>query len=76
MDSVERVGAKCHLREFQDCYCAKKRKVSVAVTEAFEFTTEFFNQEAPADANLSAKLMLVKDVLAAAPVAEKKAKEQ
>lgn len=76
LEDVVRIGAKRRLRDFRDNHCAKKRKISGRVTEAFDFTTELADQEAHVDIVLSAELVSVKDVLAIAQVTPKDANEQ
>lgn len=76
MDDVERVGAKCHLRDSHDSCRAQMRKVPGTVADTFGFATKLFSQKAFADASPSTKLVSVKDTLATAPVETKKAEEQ
>lgn len=73
LDDVERVGAKCCLRDFQDCFCAMKRKVPGIVAEVFEVATESVNQKAAADAGSSTELVSMKTSLTTAPAKANKA---
>lgn len=76
LDVVECVGAKPHLRNFQESSCGKKHKVVGTVAEAFEFATEFINQAGPVDAGSLTALVSVKKALAIGQVAAENDKEQ
>lgn len=76
MDDVEREGAGCRLRDFQDSCPAKKRKIPRNVAETFELATELVNQKASTDAGPPTELVSVNGVLETAHAEANKAENQ